>query len=65
MSMGSGSIDSCLSLWLFKLHISTCGNMWRRRTSSGRERSYYPTVKYDESSLMLFFQAVSLVTRYC
>lgn len=37
MSMGSGSIDSCLSLWLFKPHISTCGNMWRK-TSFGRER---------------------------
>lgn len=44
MSMGSGSIDSCLSLWLFKQHISTCGNMWRR-TSSGRERSYYSSEK--------------------
>ena len=28
MSMGSGSIDSCLSLWLFKqhyTHAATCG----------------------------------------
>ena len=60
MSMESGSIDSCLSLWLFKLHISTCGNMWRRRTSSGRERSYYSSVKMCWIISDIIFKAVSL-----
>lgn len=63
MSMESGSIDSCLSLWLFKPHISTCGNMWIR-TSSGRERSYYFSVKMCWIFPGVIFKAVSLVTHY-
>ena len=63
ISMGSGSIDSCLSLWLFKQHISTCGNMWRR-TSSGRERSYYSSEKMCWIFSDVIFKAVSLVAHY-
>ena len=63
MSMESGSIDSCLSLWLFKQHIYTCRNLWRR-TGSDRERSYYSSVKMCWIFSDVIFKAVSLVTHY-